>query len=80
MDRGEDVTVLVEGGQHQYPYLGKVRVCDDAFRGGDAVHPWHADVHEHHIRPILPDQADAHFPIGGFGHDLDVTVALGELA
>ena len=61
-----DVLVAVEGGEHQHP-RGAAAVGHQAPRGLDAVHPGHADVHQHDVGAQLAGEVDRPAAVLGLG-------------
>lgn len=67
LDRGEDVLVQIEGGQHQHADLGSLR--EQPAGGLDAVQPRHPDIHEHDVRSGLERLLDTLYAIAGLSDD-----------
>ena len=70
----EDVLVEVERGEHDGP--GRQPGRGDEPGGGDAVHARHPNVHECHVRAVLPDRRDRLLSVASLGDDADVMVLL----
>jgi hypothetical protein len=62
----------LQGGEHHHLDLGQPLA--DAGRRLHPVKPWHAPVHQHHIRPQCRRLLDPLGAVGGFPDDLDAGV------
>jgi hypothetical protein len=56
LDRRHNAIVAIEGGEHDYPHLGTMRL--HLFEGFDTIHLGHLEVKQHHIRPELRRHSD----------------------
>src|SRR3954447_23159072 len=72
--RRVDVFVEIEGGQHNDPHVGRHRVRDNPPGGRQTVQDRHPDVHQQHIRPLLPRQHDRLLTIRGLADELQIRV------
>jgi hypothetical protein len=72
-ERSEDVLVVLERGHDQDAHVGVGG--DDLARGGDAVEPGHADVHQHHVGLEPRHAPDRLAAVDGLPHHLDGRVA-----
>jgi phenylalanyl-tRNA synthetase alpha chain len=70
----EDVGVGVVGGQDEDASSFGAARGDDPSGGLDAVHPWHADVHEHDVGARSADQLHGLGAGRGFSHHRDVVL------
>jgi hypothetical protein len=73
-DRGQQVLVVLGGGEHQH--LGGGPVLLDLAEHADAVHAGQEQVQQHHRRPERPDRLDGAGPVGGLAEDLDAVLLL----
>ena len=70
-ERGENVLVVIESGQHEHPAAVCGRVADDPPRSFQPVDPRHPDVHQHHVGALLAHQRDGLQPVAGQTRDLE---------
>lgn len=57
-ERGENVLVVIESGQHEHPAAVCGRVADDPPRSFQPVDPRHPDVHQDDVRLAPTDPVD----------------------
>ena len=72
-DGGEQVLVQVEGGEHhdarRLREAGEVGGGKDLPGGLQPVHPWHPDIHEHHVARRATHHRDSLCSIPCLAHD-----------
>ena len=67
--RGIDVLVGVEGSEHEHAAGG---AGHDGPGGGESVHAWHANIHQHDCRAEPRGQGDRFASVTGFADNCDV--------
>ncbi len=73
MDGGHDILIQIECREDDHadgPPLGG-HACD-VLRGGDAVHAWHAHIHQHDVRRELFRQPDCLIAVRDLSHNLHI--------
>src|SRR3954452_12039083 len=71
--RADDVLVLVEGREDEHTSVGQP--CDQLAGGGDAIHLWHSDVHQHDVGVVVWRAAQRDVAVLGLGDDVERRVA-----
>ena len=66
------VVVEVEGGEHDDPRAGEVRVAGDPPGGLEPVESGHADVHQEHVGPGRLGDGDGVVAVVGFADEFEV--------
>ena len=64
-EREKSGVLVVAAGEHHDADLGGL--LEDLAHGGDAVDAGQADVHEHHVGPVVQGQLDSLLAVGGVG-------------
>jgi len=75
-ESGGDVFVVIKGGEDED--FGGGFLAGDDFGGGDTIHAWHPNVHQHYIGTVEGDLLHSGFAVIRFAYHVNIRLKLQE--